>query len=64
MKLQAEYTITIKLDNVYMPPNSSEEETKEWIQTLGMDNLRKYFNGMIFDPDKKIIKEEIKYQNK
>ena len=64
MKFEAEYSVTIKLDSIYMPPGHSSDELNEVIQQIGRDNLKKYFNGALFDPDKKIIHEDIKFKLK
>lgn len=64
MKFEAEYSITIKMDDIFMPKGYTEEEMKMVIEQRGRDNLKKYFNHALFDPDKKIIFEEIKYKEK
>ena len=58
MKYECEYTVTIKLENIFMPPGHSSDELNDEITQRGRDNLRKYFNGALFDPDKKIIHED------
>ena len=62
MIFQAEYTITIKLDKIFMPPGHSSDELREEIETRGRDSLKKYFSGNLFDPDKKIIFEDTKFE--
>jgi hypothetical protein len=52
------------MDNIYMPPGHSSDELREVIETRGRENLKKYFNNALFDPDKKIIFEDIKYKLK
>lgn len=64
MKFDCEYTITIKLDDVYMREGHSSDELREKITFLGKENLKKYFNNELFDPSKKIISEETKFQLK
>ena len=46
MKFEAEYSVTIKLDSIYMPPGHSSDELNEVIQQIGRDNLKKYFNNI------------------
>jgi hypothetical protein len=60
MIYEAEYTVTIKLDKLFMPPGHTDQELKEVIESRGRESLKKYFNGALFDPDKKIIFEDIK----
>lgn len=60
MKFEVEYSITIKMDDIFMPPGFTDEEMKMVVEQRGRDNLKKYFNGALFDPDKKIIFEDIK----
>lgn len=64
MKFEVEYSITIKMDDIFMPPGFTDEEMKMVVEQRGRDNLKKYFNGALFDPDKKIIFEDIKYKEK
>lgn len=60
MIYEAEYTVTIKIDKLYMPPGHSSDELLEEIKNRGSENLKRYFNGVLFDPEKKIIFEESK----
>lgn len=62
MKYQAEYTIKIKLDDIMTRPESTENDLEDKIKFLGRKNLKKFFEGDLLDPDKKIISEEITYQ--
>jgi len=64
MKYDCEYTITIKLKDVYMRPEHSSDELREKIKLLGGENLKRYFNKVLFDPDKKVIYEDIKFKLK
>jgi hypothetical protein len=64
MKFECEYTITIKLDNIYMPEGHSSDELRDVIKIRGRENLRKYFNGALFDPDKRVIFEDTKFKLK
>ena len=62
MIYEAEYTIKIKLDKLFMPPGHSSDELIEEIKLRGGENLKRYFNGVLFDPEKKIIFEETNFE--
>lgn len=64
MKFECEYTVTIKLDDVYMREEHSSDELRDKIMLLGKENLKRYFNGVLFDPSKKIINEDTKFKLK
>lgn len=64
MKYEAEYTVKIKLEEVSMRPDHTEDELTNKIIMLGKNSLKKFFNNELIDPDKKIICEEITYQSK
>ena len=64
MKYEAEYTIKIKLEDVTMRPDSTEQDLQEKITLLGRNNIKKFFEGILLDPDKRIICEEIFFQEK
>lgn len=64
MRYDCEYTITIKLNNIDMPKGHTEEQLKERIVAEGKMGLRTYLSGYLFDPDKKIIFEDITFQLK
>jgi hypothetical protein len=64
MKYEAEYTVKIKLEDVTMRPDSTEQDLQEKITLLGRNNLKKFFEGILLDPDKRIICEEIFFQEK
>lgn len=62
MIFEAEYTITIKIDKLFMPPGHSSDELRDEIKHRGAEELKRYFNGVLFDPEKRIIFEEIKFE--
>jgi hypothetical protein len=64
MKFDCEYTVTIKLSDVYMREGHSSDELREKIMLLGKENLKRYFNNTLFDPDKKVIFEDTKFELK
>jgi hypothetical protein len=58
MIYSAEYTVKIKLESIFMPQGHTDEELTEEITSRGREDLKKYFNGVLFDPNKKIIFEK------
>jgi hypothetical protein len=64
MKYEAEYTVKIKLEDITMRPDSTEQDLQEKITLLGRNNIKKFFEGVLLDPDKRIICEEIFFQEK
>lgn len=62
MIFEAEYTITIKIDKLFMSPGHSSDELRDEIKLRGAEELKRYFNGVLFDPEKKIIFEETKFE--
>jgi hypothetical protein len=64
MKYEAEYTVKIKLEDITMRPDSTDQDLQEKITLLGRNNLKKFFEGVLLDPDKRIICEEIFFQEK
>jgi hypothetical protein len=64
MKYEAEYTVKIKLEDITMRPDTTEQDLQEKITLLGRNNLKKFFEGILLDPDKRIICEEIFFQEK
>ena len=62
MIYEAEYTITIKINKLFMPPGHSSDELRDEIKHRGAEELRRYFNGVLFDPEKKVIFEETKFE--
>lgn len=59
MIYSVEYTVKIKLDKLFMPPGHSPEELEEEIKIRGRENLKRYFNDALFDPNSKITLEKI-----
>jgi hypothetical protein len=64
MKYEAEYTVKIKLEEITTRPDSTDQDLQEKITLLGRNNLKKFFEGVLLDPDKRIICEEIFFQEK
>lgn len=59
MKIEADFTITIKLSDVFMSNDSSDEEIKERVTLEGEKRLRYYLSGYLLDPEQKIINKEV-----
>jgi hypothetical protein len=64
MKFECEYTIKIKLNDLYMVEGHSSDELRDEITKRGRENLKKYFNGVLFDPDKNVIFEDTNFKLK
>jgi len=62
MKFDCEYTITIKLNDVYMRPGHSSDEFRDKIMYEGKKQIKQYLSGNLFDPEKKIIFEETNFE--
>jgi hypothetical protein len=59
MKLEAEYTITIKLTDIFMSGSVTDDEIKTKVIEEGDKKLRYYLSGYLLDPDKKIINKDV-----
>jgi hypothetical protein len=64
MKFKGHYTITIEMNDLVMPPDYSSDQLNNKIQDEGRKRLVAYLTGNLFDPEKKIIKEETKFELK
>jgi hypothetical protein len=64
MKYCAEYTIKIKLDNITMRNEHTSKDVEDKVIMLGRQNLKKYFDNLLVDPDKKVVCEEITFETK
>jgi len=60
----AEYLVTVKVSDVMITSDDTQEEVREKIKKLGQDKLRKWVNCLMFDPDGLVINEDIKITNK
>ena len=60
----AEYLVTVKVSDVMITSDDTQEEVKEKIKKLGQEKLRKWVNGSMFDPDGLVINEDIKITDK
>ena len=64
MKINCEYTLKIKVNEVILSDNINEDKLEEIIKQKGKEALRAYLSGYLFDPDKKIITEKITFEHK
>jgi len=64
MNIDAEFKLTVKISDMFILPNLTEEEIKQKIKEEGEKKFRYYLSGYLFDPEGKIIGNEIKYKIK
>jgi hypothetical protein len=60
----AEYTITVKVMDVMNVSDETEQNIDSLIKQAGQKIMKKYLNGKLFDPDNKVITEQIKITEK
>jgi uncharacterized Ntn-hydrolase superfamily protein len=60
----AEYLVTVKVSDVMITTDETQEEIKEKIKKLGQEKLRKWVTGNMFDPEGLVINEDIKITDK
>jgi hypothetical protein len=60
----AEYMISVKVNNLILNSELSEEELNDRITQEGRKKIKDLIVGTLFDPDQKIFKEEIKITHK
>ena len=63
-RVSAEYTITVKVTDVMNVSDDTEQNNDSLIKQAGQKIMKKYLNGKLFDPDNKVITEEIKITEK
>ena len=63
-RVSAEYTITVKVTDVMNVSDDTEQNIDSLIKQEGQKIMKKYLNGKLFDPDNKVITEEIKITEK
>jgi hypothetical protein len=64
MFIDAEFKLTIKMSDMFMNPNQTEEEIRKKIKEEGEKRFRYYLSGYLFDPEGKSIGNEINYKVK
>jgi hypothetical protein len=60
----AEYTITVKVTDVMKVSDDTEQDIDSLIKQEGQKIMKKYLNGKLFDPENKVITEQIKITEK
>lgn len=63
-RICAEYTITVKVMDVMNVSDETEQNIDSLIKQAGQKIMKKYLNGKLFDPDNKVITEQIKITEK
>lgn len=63
-RVSAEYTITVKVTDVMNVSDDTEQNIDSLIKQAGQKIMKKYLNGKLFDPDNKVIIEQIKITEK
>ena len=63
-RICAEYTITVKVMDVMNVSDETEQDIDSLIKQEGQKIIKKYLNGKLFDPDNKVIREQIKITEK
>lgn len=63
-RICAEYTITVKVMDVMNVSDETEQNIDSLIKQEGQKIMKKYLNGKLFDPDNKVIREQIKITEK
>lgn len=61
--VEADFTITVKLGELFIMPNSTDDEIKEKLIEEGERRLRYYLSGYLFDPDRKFINKNVTIHN-
>ena len=59
-KITAEYTITVKISDLELPPNSSRVDVEKKIKDIGKKRINAWLNNSAFDPSGKIFSDQIK----
>lgn len=60
----AEYTVKVRVCDIMNTTNESEEQIKEKIKKQGKENLQKWIDGRIFDPEGVNFFDDIKITDK
>lgn len=63
-RITAEYTITVKIEDIMMVSDEESNITDSKIKELGQKRIKNFLTGKMFDPEGKVINEEIKITSK
>lgn len=64
MNFEGEYIFKVKIGNVVVSEEYSEDELKNKLLSKGRQMMMDYFNNILFDPEHKVFFEEISYKEK
>ena len=64
MTIDAEFTVKIKMSDMFVNNNMSGQELRKFITEEGEKRLRYYFSGYLLDPENKIIDKDVKLKPK
>ena len=63
-RFTAEYIVKITVSDIFVTSESTDEDLKNKIKEEGQKKLGRWANGVLFDPDHKIISEEVIIKHK
>ena len=63
-RFTGEYVVKIKVSDVFVSSESTDEDLKNKIKEEGQKKLGRWINNVLFDPDNKIISEEVIIKHK
>lgn len=63
-RFTGEYVIRIKVSDIFVPSESTEEDLKDKIKKEGQKRIGQWIDGTMFDPESKIISEEVIIKHK
>lgn len=63
MILDTEFSLSVKITDMYISDNLSEEEKKDLLIKEGEKRLRYYLSGYLLDPENKVINKNIIIHN-
>lgn len=64
MIVDAEVSITVKLNGLYVHSKLTEEEIQKTLLDEGEKRIRYYLSGYLFDPNGKVIDKQVIIKNK
>lgn len=63
MIVEAEVSLTVKLNDLYLHSKLTEEEIEKTLILEGEKRIRYYLSGYLFDPDGKVIDKKVIIKN-
>lgn len=58
--IDVEYTLTIKIPEIYLDSNTSRDEAERKIKDMARQRIIGWASGSLFDPQGKVFTESIK----